>query len=346
VRLLDQLRQVPEVERDEWHLASVAEASLGTHDWTVIDASISAYVVAGGVKAFHLKSTLRQFTEVWELSRSKRGKAVLEILRARLLQLEQSTVELAAHEINERAADKSQYEAILGKEGAKTCEWWRTGMQRANSVAAIRQKLADRVGTGFLVKASDLGLPGQELLVLTNFHVVNKEGVRGGLPADQAEVAFEAVDPNRKYPVTEVVWESAEEECDAALLRLEGLDPTLQSLPLATGLPFRNALARVYVIGHPGGRELSFSLQDNELIDHEGEKGGAPALPGILRVHYRAPTEGGSSGSPVFNASGWQVIALHHKGGMLGMPKLNGGQGTYAANEGIALQSIIDRMKP
>jgi len=64
-----------------------------------------------------------------------------------------------------------------------------------------------------------------------------------------------------------------------------------------------------------------------------------------VRVHYRAPTEGGSSGSPVFNASAWEVIALHHKGGMLGMPKLNGATGTYAANEGISLASIIDRMK-
>jgi hypothetical protein len=34
------------------------------------------------------------------------------------------------------------------------------------------------------------------------------------------------------------------------------------------------------------------------------------------------------------------VIALHHKGGEAGMPKLNGKQGTYAANEGISIESI------
>ncbi len=345
-QLLQQLQQVPEKDRDEWYLASVAEASLGTRDWPFIEEHLRQYAVAPGVQEFHLKSTLRQLSEVWELGESKRGQAVLEILRARLLQSNKATVEIAAHEVNQKAADKSQYEAILGKEGAKTFEWWRTGMQRANSVAAIRQKLAERVGTGFLIRAGDLGRePAGELLVLTNFHVANSGGLRGGLSAEQAEVVFEAVDPNRSYAVTEVAWESPEEECDAALLRVAELDPSLQPMKLAKALPLRNQPARVYIIGHPGGRELSFSLQDNELIDHEGEKGGTPAIPGIVRVHYRAPTEGGSSGSPVFNASAWEVIALHHKGGMLGMPRLNGTAGTYAANEGISLASIIGRMK-
>jgi hypothetical protein len=47
----------------------------------------------------------------------------------------------------------------------------------------------------------------------------------------------------------------------------------------------------------------------------------------------------------VFNASLWEVIALHHKGGKLGMPKLNGGTDTYTANEGLTMQSIIAAAK-
>ena len=62
-------------------------------------------------------------------------------------------------------------------------------------------------------------------------------------------------------------------------------------------------------------------------------------VPGLSRVHYRAPTEGGSSGSPVFDDS-WDVIAVHHMGGKAGMSQLNGKTGTYAANEGISIQSI------
>ena len=42
----------------------------------------------------------------------------------------------------------------------------------------------------------------------------------------------------------------------------------------------------------------------------------------------------------MFNGKLWEVIALHHAGGKLGMARLNGQPGTYAANEGILLQSI------
>jgi hypothetical protein len=37
----------------------------------------------------------------------------------------------------------------------------------------------------------------------------------------------------------------------------------------------------------------------------------------------------------VFNGRLWEVIALHHEGGKMGMAKLNGKDGTYAANEGL-----------
>jgi V8-like Glu-specific endopeptidase len=63
------------------------------------------------------------------------------------------------------------------------------------------------------------------------------------------------------------------------------------------------------------------------LLDHESPK-----------VHYRAPTEGGSSGSPIFNQA-WDLIALHHAGGM-DMKMLHGKEGTYPANEGIDFMSI------
>ena len=86
-------------------------------------------------------------------------------------------------------------------------------------------------------------------------------------------------------------------------------------------------------------------FQDNELLDHEGPPTGQPQIPGVCRVHYRAPTEGGNSGSPVFNAAAWQVVALHHKGGRFGMPRLNGQSGTYAANEGLAMATLVAAVK-
>jgi V8-like Glu-specific endopeptidase len=84
---------------------------------------------------------------------------------------------------------------------------------------------------------------------------------------------------------------------------------------------------RVYVIGHPEGRELSFSIDDNLLLDQDERV-----------IHYRAPTEHGSSGSPVFNRD-WEVIGLHHSG-RSDMPRLHGEAGSYPANEGIWIQAI------
>lgn len=249
------------------------------------------------------------------------------------------------------AAEQGQLEAILGAEGPQTLAWWRAGIEAARSVAVVRQRLGKRLGTGFLVRAGDLGLtPADELLLLTNFHVVNAEGVAPGIRPDDAEVVFEAADASQAYAVASLVWSSPVNQHDASLLRLKRVPEGIAPLSISSTLPPLPAAGakkrpRVYIIGYPGGRELSFSFQDNELLDHEGPPTGHPQIPGVCRVHYVAPTEGGNSGSPVFDDSGWRVIALHHKGGKFGMPKLNGSSGTYAANEGLALSTIADAVR-
>jgi Trypsin-like peptidase domain len=83
---------------------------------------------------------------------------------------------------------------------------------------------------------------------------------------------------------------------------------------------------RLYIIGHPLGGQLSFSIQDNLLLDHEGPPGGIPGLAGRVLLHYRTPTEPGSSGSPVFEPVGWRVIALHHAGGADNAPAERAGR--------------------
>ena len=89
------------------------------------------------------------------------------------------------------------------------------------------------------------------------------------------------------------MWSSPPRELDATLLRLEPPVAGVPTVPMAAQLPARDGKQKVYVIGHPGGRGLSFSLQDNLLLDYDERL-----------IHYRAPTEGGSSGSPVFDRSG------------------------------------------
>ncbi|MGB7693504.1 MAG: serine protease, partial [Pseudolabrys sp.] len=88
----------------------------------------------------------------------------------------------------------------------------------------------------------------------------------------------------------------------------------------------------LYVVGHPLGGGLSFSLQDNLLLDWDQRL-----------VHYRTPTEPGSSGSPVFDDQ-WRLIAIHHAG-KSDMRKLNGKPGTYEANEGINILAVVEGIK-
>lgn len=345
-RVVATLDATPQAQRDAWFLATLAEASLGLRDWSSIEGRVRQYVSAPETQAFHVAGTLRQFTQIWNLEADPRGRALVDILRARLMQLQGAELRLAPAELQrvgrQDAPPPFQLEAVLGPNGAQTYRWWKTGIERAAAVACVRDRMGARVGTGFLLRAGDLGLqPADELLVLTNFHVINPQGASPGLAPADAEVVFEAVDANQAYDIAQIVWHSTPDRHDAALLRLAKPVQGIAPLPIAAALPVLEDSARVYIIGHPGGRDLAFSFQDNELLDHEGPPLGQPAIDGVTRLHYRAPTEGGSSGSPVFNSRLWQVIALHHAGGKIGMPRLNGKAGTYGANEGIAMASII-----
>jgi hypothetical protein len=341
------LEATPPEKRNEWYLPTLAEANLGLGDYDAVERTIHEYAAADDAKPFLIASTLRQFTEVWDLeAKGKRGKSIVAALRARLGSWEMTSGEIRSLRA-QRAPDAGRLEAILGTNGVRTYRWWKTGLDRAVAIAAVRQRLGSRIGTGFLVNATDIGLePSDERLVVTNFHVVNEHGANNGIPPEQAEIVFEADNEGIAYPVeNKIVWSSPPDRHDAAILRLTtSVPPHIVPLPIAKRLPIIEKTASVYIIGHPGGRDLAFSCQDNELLDHEGPPG-QMQIPGVCRVHYRAPTEGGSSGSPVFNADLWEVMALHHKGGKTGMPKLNGKEGTYAANEGISIQSIRSALK-
>jgi hypothetical protein len=346
--LLTVLDATPPADRDVWHQAKRAEAALGTENWDSIAATLRDYTNHPDFTEFHLRSTLRQFAEVWQLDHTPAGKELLTILQAHMASLPGGEVQVPAELLSQKSPDKAQFEALLGeREGTRTYDWWNNGLRQGRGVAAIRQKNGGRVGTGFLVRASDLkpGL-GEGFLVLTNFHVVNTQGLADGLMPEDVEVAFEASDTDARYEIDAILWESHRDEFDAAVLRLKGVPPDARPLDLARNLPLigDGKSTQVFVIGHPLGNELTYSFQDNVLIDHEGPPKGAPQIPGVCRVQYRAQTEKGNSGSPVFNVM-WKVIALHHKGGKEGMPRLNGVAGTHGANEGISIQSIIERMK-
>jgi hypothetical protein len=227
-------------------------------------------------------------------------------------------------------------EKILGKDQVASLRWYRTGLDRCRLVARVDTVAGDPVGTGFLLYGRDLHPSlGEELLFLTCAHVVSDDPkLKRLLRPEDVSLTFEALETSagsETYRIAEILWSSPPEQLDVTIARLEPKITGFEPYPIARGLPPISGDQKVYLLGHSGGRSLSVSISDNLLLDWE-----EPLL------HYRAPTGPGSAGSPIFDAQ-WRLIGIHHAGSP-NLRRLHGKPGTYAANEGIWIQSILRQL--
>ena len=166
-------------------------------------------------------------------------------------------------------------------------------------------------GTGFLIA------PGY---IMTNNHVLEN---RDWAADSQAIFDFQAggsqfrvaLEPERFF-ITDEALDFTIVGCNADQVRGIRHVPLLQNAALITRHD------RVYIIQHPAGRPKEVVLRNNDVIRVRDKV-----------VRYRADTEGGSSGSPVFNED-WQLVALHHAGWFEG-------RSDRAINEGISIPAII-----
>ena len=247
------------------------------------------YLSAKDVDAFAVAGTLRQFTEIWGLRVDGPGGELIPVLRAALLLHNHGRLDLTPAQVHRmHGAKANAFERILGDGGLETYRWMCQGIERARAIAKIRQSDGRGVGTGFLVRGRELyAALGDEILLLTNAHVLSDDAAhRAAVSPDDAQISFEALaEPGgtaRWHRITEVVWNSGPEALDASLVRLDLPPKDVEPCPIANNLPRPDENQRVYVIGHPLGGELSFSLQDNRLIDHEGPPNGQPSRIGPL----------------------------------------------------------------
>src|SRR5436309_3275736 len=222
-------------------------------------------------------------------------------------------------------------EKVFGAGQFKTVKWYQHGLDCCESIARIETSEGNSEGTGWVCRADALfGNGSDKLLLVTNSHVVNAEGGEGALRFDKAAVRFEI--SGHVSRCSSIVWSSPIKECDATIVELDSLPPKVAGLSLSDEAlamrPPTERARRLYIIGYAGGRGLSFSFDDNVMIACSDR-----------RVHYRTPTEGGSSGSPVFNEDSWDVVALHHAG-KAKMPKLDDPASFCEANEGIPIAAI------
>lgn len=351
--------KVNDATADAWDFATAAEACVALNRPNEALEWLSGYARMPYCDAFEIASTLRQLKEVWQLDfDTPMGKLLLPICRAELLKREGAEIKMDAADIQQmKAAEKTitavyensiekqdskkgavVLEKVFGDDSFKTYKWYMQGADRCLAVARIGRDSSKGFGTGFLLRGEDIheNLAG-ELLLLTNAHVLSNDANETSMRPHEAVVIFEALNRDEEFRLGEIVWSSPSTALDVTIVRFSKNDlirlrQVTEKVKLFSVSKYLPELApdnpqRVYVIGHPFGGTMQLSFLDNTLLDYEDPK-----------IHYRTPTEGGSSGSPLFNQQ-WDLIGLHHAGAD-DMPCLNGKPGTYAANEGIWIEAI------
>jgi len=352
--------------KDLWVQATKAELHIPLGDWDNVEAHLNKYL-SNGLTPFQHEGTLRQFRDLWRLeNRGPRGKAVIAMLKARGLWDNRHSTSDAWAQVVARGGElpeipDSSLQKMLGEDGLKTYEWLIKGVTRAQSVAAVLTNSERRFGTSFVVSASELGLQEKaagKTCMMTNFHVLNENGVGQARSIQSGcKVRFEAAsdkaERNKTYRIVDIIFESAlKNGLDCTVFTIDIPTTEFTAIPLEKEfLPMvsEKPKPRFYIIGYPLGGVMQFSLQDNWLLDHECGQAARPAISERRLVHYFSPTEPGNSGSPVFDDA-WNCIALHHKGHKFdplkpqtsGLPRLNGAEGRYSANQGIWIGSIAE----
>ena len=348
-KIMKAVTTTPEPERDYWHWATLAICHISDDAWDKAGEAMRLALSSEGANAFALGGTIRQLTDWWDIEGSgEAGAGLLIALQTRLLQLSNGHVRLTGSQLQSahRVSDE-HFERVFGANGPRARTWLLQFLKTGTAVGQIIETLGGGVGTCFIVDGAEFhpSLEG-ERLILTNEHVVSPfpEQYTSNPPlrVNKAAVRFEVFSENNgpcEIAAKEIIWSSPAQDHDACLIRLaQPLPEALPPLPIVRYAPLVNpdGGTGVYVIGHPGGRTLAYSMQNNELLDHNCKSGTEDNTPRFL--HYTTPTEPGSSGSPAMNED-LDVVGLHHAGGKY-MRRLDGQDGTYSANEAVWIDAI------
>ena len=334
---------------DLWSIATAAECCVALEKWDEGELWLYRYVTHPAVTPFMLASTARQFREIWELRRDATdGGRLLQVLDRKILE-SSGSYQIDAQRLAERSTAGNAYlEKVFGQERYMGYDRWRRALEGCDAIARVEQVTGAGVGTGFLIQGSQLHPRlGDGPVFLTNAHVISASGQESSLKPEQAFIRFEVqarrISPYVPLTVERILWSSPPGQlgdmtaghgaCDVTVCMLKGLGAESHKLDLAKRLPMISSASRAYIVGHPEGSGLQFSIADSELLDIDDQQ---------KLVHYRTPTVGGSSGSPVFDLD-WNVFAIHHAGAT-DTPRLHG-KGSYAANEGISMQAIRAAME-
>lgn len=208
------------------------------------------------------------------------------------------------------------------------------GVIKSKSVAKIEIETSANkynVGTGFICKFEDF----DDLFFITNYHVINdKQWIKKTRIIFNYELDINGDSKkSNSFPIDEngPWYTSPVSENDVCIFKLNASEENLkdyQYLLLKKTEVSKNDF--VNIIQHPGGDMKQISIYHN-IITNTNEN----------RIQYLTDTLKGSSGSPVFNSK-WEVVALHHSGGMKQQYEPELPPGIKSRNEGIHINKIID----
>lgn len=368
-RMIARLEPQAADTNDPWILSTVAECYLARHDFDTAAKYFILYAKHPKTDPFALTGTVRQLEQVFRLDAGQGpGGRILAALKEAQIAKPEGKFALDGDQLQQLRAfagspeHRRLSETMVQGGGFVKLGLLQTVVGRAASIAALCNDSGATLGSGFIVRGLDLKTDwGNDLFLVTNAHVMSDPTLAdyessSPLQPANTKIKLEGANNLRLSCEPKAVWQSPIAGHDATIVKLNCDTSSITPLPickpdlrLQTGDPEREEAqakgSRVSVIGYPLGGPLSLSVVGsisgaNGLLVDVGPRQKGDADP--VYLHYRAPTEPGNSGSPVFETETWTIVGLHHEGfdKFDGRPKLDGKPGRSHANEGISIHSI------
>lgn len=206
-------------------------------------------------------------------------------------------------------------EKVIGENTLRDVMLLELALEAARSVVRIRT--ADSLGSGFLCGPD---------VIMTNHHVIPD----AAMAQRSTFMFFYELDRLRRERMVQIIQAVpdglffSDSALDVALIQVE--TPPEGVAPLGLKRERIQRDTRLNIIQHPGGHYKKISMQNNFVEYADAEV-----------VQYTTSTEPGSSGSPVFN-NDFEVVAIHHSGGMLADPQ---SKRRYLRNAGTTMIAVL-----